>query len=98
VEPGPHQIIVDGEDYNRLMRSTALSLRIKRVIVLARNIPRDPMPHTEIVLTEHDVKQFQHNLTKNGIIKSFITHVEGTDLGKILRAEAIAREETNATR
>ncbi len=90
-------IVVDGEDYTRLMRPMAQMMGLKRVVVLMRQPPQDPMPVAELVLEERDVKQFQHNLTKNGVLNSFRTNAEGTDLGQILRAEAIERGKVNAT-
>jgi len=91
LEPGPELVVVDGGEYNRLMRPVSQLLRLKRVVILMRRPPRDPMPKIEVSLDEHDVKQFQHNITKYGILQSFKTEVNGTDLGEILRAEAIIR-------
>ncbi len=91
LEPGPHLVVVDGEEYNRLMRPMAQLLGLKRIVVLMRRPPRDPMPRTEVALDEHDVKQFQHNLIRYGVLQAFKTEVDGTDLGQILRAEAIIR-------
>ena len=91
LEPGPQLVVVDGEEYNRLMRPRAQMLHLKRVLILMRRPPRDPMPKIEVSLDEHDVKQFQHNITKYGVLQSFKTEVDGTDLGEILRAEAIIR-------
>lgn len=91
LEPGPQLVVVDGEEYNRLMRPRAQMLGLKRVVILMRRPPRDPMPKIEVALDEHDVKQFQHNVTKYGVLQSFKTELNGTDLGQILRAEAIIR-------
>ena len=91
LEPGPELVVVDGEEYNRLMRPRAQMLRLKRVVILMRRPPRDPMPKIQVTLDEHDVKQFQHNIIKSGLLQSFKTEVDGTDLGQILRAEAIIR-------
>ena len=97
VEPGTPKVIIDGEEYSRLMRPIVMLNEIKRVVVIMRRSPKDPMPSVEIILTEHDIKQFQHNLTKHGVITSFVTDAEGTDLGQILRKEAIARGEYYVT-
>ena len=91
LEPGPELVVVDGEEYNRLMRPRAQMLRLKRVVILMRRPPRDPMPKIEVALDEHDVKQFQHNIIKYGVLQSFKTEADDTDLGQILRAEAIIR-------
>jgi len=91
LELGPQLVVVDGEEYNRLMRPRAQMLRFKRVVILMRRPPRDPMPKVEVALDEHDVKQFQHNLIKYGVLQSFKTEVDGTDLGQILHVEAITR-------
>ena len=91
LESGPQLIVVDGEEYNRLMRPRAQMVRLKRVVILMRRPPRDPMPKIEIALDEHDVKQFQHNIIKYGVLQSFKTEINGTDLAEILRAEAIIR-------
>ncbi len=92
------QVVVDGEAYSRLMRPAAHMLGLTRVVVAMRQPPADAMPTAEIVLTYRDVDQFQHNLTKHGIIPSFRTPVSGTDLAAILRAEAIERGSLNGTR
>ena len=91
LEPGPELVVVDGEEYNRLMRPRAQMLRLKRVVILMRRPPRDPMPKLELALDEHDVKQFQHNIIKYGVLQSFKAEADDTDLGRILRAEAIIR-------
>jgi len=91
LEPGLELVVVDGEEYNRLMRPRVQMLSLKRVVILMRRPPRDPMPKIEVSLDEHDVKQFQHNIIKYGVLQSFKTEVDGTDLGEILRAEAIIR-------
>jgi len=91
LEPGPQFVVVDGEEYNRLMRPIAQMLRLKRVVILMRRPPRDPMPKIEIDLDEHDVKQFQRNLIKYGVLQSFKAEIGGKDLGEILRTEAILR-------
>ena len=88
---GVERVVVDGAEYSRLMRPLASALGLKRVVVLARTPPRDPMPIAKIILAERDVGQFQRNLTRNGILQSFQAVAEGTDLGQILRAEAVQR-------
>lgn len=95
--PGAEKVVVDGEEYSRLMRPAAQLLGLKRVVVLMRRPPQDPMPLAKLVLQERDVKQFQHNLTKHGVLQSFKSTADGTDLGLILRAEAIERGKANAT-
>lgn len=96
LEPGPRQVVVDGSEYNRLIRPAAMQLGLKRVVVAQRRLPKDPIPGVEIQLTERDVNQFQHNLTYHGILSSFLTHAKGTDLGQILRAEAVERGNAHA--
>lgn len=91
LERGPQRAVVDGADYNRLMRPLAQKLRLERVVLLMRRPPRDPMPKIEIALGERDVRQFQHNITKHGVLQSFKTELSSTDLGEIIRAEAIIR-------
>lgn len=97
VPSGVESVVVDGEEYSRLMRPTAQLLGLKRVVVLMRQPPQDPMPRADLVLEERDVKQFQHNLTKHGVLQSFKTAADGTDLGLILRTEAIERGKAHAT-
>jgi hypothetical protein len=92
---GSEQILVDGEEYSRIMRDIARLRRLKRVIVLMRRPPQDRMPQPKIELTARDVRQFQHNLTKCGVLQAFTLDHEGTDLGEILRKEATARGEEN---
>ncbi len=97
VEPGPHQVILDGMEYDRLLRPVAVDLGLQRVITVMRRPPRDSMPVTEIHLTKVDVRQFLSNLTKHHILTSFKTEPEGTDLAQILRAEAIHRGTNDGT-
>jgi hypothetical protein len=97
VLPHSDQVIVDGNEYSRLMRPAAMLLGLNRVTVLLRRPPKDPIPLTRIFLTEKDVRQFQHNLVKNGVLQTFVSDVQDTDLGQILRAEAIARGQTYVT-
>jgi hypothetical protein len=97
VVDGSHNVLVDGEEYTRLMRDAARLKGIKRVVVLLRKPPQDRMPKAEIILGDRDVGQFQNNLTKHGILGSFQKMAEGTDLSKIIRAECIARGEENVT-
>jgi len=95
VENGSKNVLIDGEDYTRLMRDAAKLKEIKRVIVLLRKPPQDRMPKAEIVIAEKDIRQFQNNLTKNGVLGSFLKDPDSTDLCKIIRTESIARGEGN---
>ena len=76
------------------LRPTAQILGIKRTIVVSQHPPRDPMPIAELVLDERDIRQFQHVVTKHGVLQSFLEAAEGTDLAQILRREAIVRGES----
>ena len=96
VASGSQLVVVDGEDYNRIMRPIAQVLGLKRVVLLMKRPPRDPMPKIEVALDEHDVKQFRHNLVRYGVLQSFKSNVDGKDLGEILRSEAIIRGGYNA--
>jgi ABC-type oligopeptide transport system ATPase subunit len=90
-QPGQGQVLIDGEEYNRLMRPIAAMLNLKRVIIVCRRAPKDPMPCSLVAITEKDVKQFKHNLVRYAILPSFQSDVRGTDLSEILRSEAVAR-------
>jgi hypothetical protein len=96
VSAGQSHVVLDNAEYTRLMRTTATMLGIKRVILVARRPPKDPMPHAELVLTSRDVSQFQRTLSQNEVLTSFLIRAEGTDLGEILRNEAVARGNTHA--
>ena len=95
VKNGSKNVLVDGEKYTRLMRDAAKLREIKRVIIISRKPPQDRMPKAEIILAEKDVRQFQHNLTKHGVIGSFLKDAESKDLNQIIRAECIVRGEEN---
>lgn len=95
VEDGSQNVLIDGEEYTRLMRDAAKLKGIKRAIVLLRKPPQDRMPKAEIVVTEKDVRQFQNNLTINGVLGSFLKDPDSTDLSQIIRTESIARGEGN---
>ena len=91
VKAGSKQVIVDNAEYSRMMRSTATVLGLQRVIIICQQPPIDPMPHAKICLTDRDVAQFRQNITRNGVLSSFLTHIETTNLDLILRTEAIGR-------
>ena len=99
VEPGTERVVIDGESYIRAMRPIAQLLGLKRVLLLTEQRPpaRDGVPVVTLSLDEHDVKQFQHNLTKYGILQSFLCQAEGAVLSQILRNEAISRGGNNVT-
>ena len=88
---GSIRVVVDGAEYSRLMRPAADALKLERVVITMRTPPKDPMPKVGVALTERDVGQFQHNLVMHHVLQTFLTDAEGTNLGRILRAEAIQR-------
>ena len=96
VPQGQQHVVLDNAEYTRMMRTSATMQQIGRVIVVARRPPKDPMPHAEIVLTPRDVSQFQRVLSQNDVLPSFLARAEGTDLGEILRNEAVARGNIHA--
>ena len=93
VQQGSQQVVIDGEEYTRLMRSFALLLGLGRVVVLMSRPPSDRIPTVCLSLGERDIRQFQHNLTSYAVLDHFLVTPDGADLGRILRAEAIARGE-----
>jgi hypothetical protein len=95
VEDGSCNVLIDGEEYTRLMRDAARIREIKRIIILSRKPPQDRMPKAEIMLDDKDIRQFQHNLIKFGILKSFMKDAESKDFSQIIRTECIARGEGN---
>ena len=96
VPPGTEYVVADNAEYSRMMRPLASALSLRKVVVAMRTPPRDPMPRATILLTDRDVGQFQRNLVKHSILQSFQTVAEGTDLGQILRAEAVHRSGIDA--
>ncbi len=88
---GSSNVIVDDVEYSRLMRATAQLRYLGRVILVTRRPTTDPMPRAEIRLSERDLNQFLHNLYAYCNVSFVHTNPEGTDLGKIIRDEAIAR-------
>lgn len=88
---GTDQLVLDGNDYSRMMRAIALMRRICRVVVVMRQAPRESMPKAQVVLDEEDTRQFQHNLYQHGIIRSFHTSEQGSNFERILQAEAMER-------
>lgn len=84
-------VIVDDARYSRVLRPTAQLLRVGRVILLSRRPVSDPMPRAEIRLTDKDVRQFLHNLFVQCGISFTCTTPGGTDLGRIIRDEAVAK-------
>ncbi len=88
---GAKNVVLDGVEYTRMLHNEALLKDLPRIILLSRRPPSDPMPKIELALTERDLNQFVRNLTENHIISAFQTAPTGTDLGAILREEAIQR-------
>lgn len=95
VENDTQNVLIDGEEYTRLMRDTAKLKGLRRLIILLRRPPQDRMPKAEIILTKKDVGQFQNNLTMNGVLGSFLKDPDSMDFSKIIRTESIARGEGN---
>jgi hypothetical protein len=94
---GAKQVIVDGTEYTRMMRPEAHRRGINRIVVVARHPPYDPMPCARVELSDRDVRQFRHNLARHHILAAFLTEPVGTDLGRILREEAIKRGQKGVT-
>lgn len=94
---GSRNVVLDGPDYTRGLRQIAAHRHLNRVVITSRQRPEDPMPCATIALTERDVRQFLSNLTRNSILGAARASVEGTDLGRILRNEAVERGKRNAT-
>lgn len=88
---GAAELIIDGEEYSRLMRDVARLRGIQRVIVLSRKALKDQMPQAKVIITPKDLKQFQHNLIEHHILQSFMSTSETTDFAQILREESIMR-------
>jgi energy-coupling factor transporter ATP-binding protein EcfA2 len=95
VEDGSCNVLIDGEEYTRLMRDAARIREIKRIIILSRKPPQDRMPKAEIMLDDKDIRQFQHNLIKFGILKSCMKDAESKDFSQTIKTEYIARSEGN---
>ncbi len=95
VDAGKRNVMIDGEEYTRLMRDTARINGIQRVILISRTSPKDRMPKAEIELSDQDIRQFQHNLVKYGVLGSFLRDPETKNLSEIIRNECIARVEKN---
>jgi MoxR-like ATPase len=92
---GANNVLVDGEEYTRLMRDIAKLKGLKRVILISRKPPQERMPKAEITLTDKNVRRFQHNLTSHGILGTFQNEMDTVDLNQLIRAECIARGEGN---
>ncbi len=85
------QVIVDDAAYSRMMRPLARELNLGRVVLLTRLAVSDPMPAAGLQLDARDVQQVLHVLWERALVEFTATNPAGTDLGQILRAEAIAR-------
>jgi len=84
------QVIVDDARYSRMMRPKARELAITRVLLFSSRPASDPMPSAELRLDAHDIQQIMHTLYEQCGFE-FTVEPHGTDVGEILRAEAIAR-------
>ncbi|MHB1681278.1 MAG: hypothetical protein ACYCYO_00420 [Bacilli bacterium] len=94
VSEGNYEVVLDGQEYNRLMRPLLQSKGWKRIILLTRKLPRDPMPTVHLTLMERDVRQFQNILNRNNIIPTFQCSLKTTDLHQWIRSEAVVRGNT----
>lgn len=89
IPEGANQAVLDGPEYSRALRPQVQQRGLRRVIIVLRQPPADPMPRAELTLTERDVGQFRGTLTRHHVITHFTLTAEGLDLGRILRQEAI---------
>jgi ABC-type cobalamin/Fe3+-siderophores transport system ATPase subunit len=87
---GAEQVIIDDAHYTRMMRPRARELEIARVVLFSPRPAADPMPGAELRLDAHDIQQIMHTLYERCGFE-FSVEPQGTDVGEILRAEAIAR-------
>lgn len=91
------QIVLDDAVYSRSMRPLARAKNLGRVILMTEQPIREAMARLELQLDESDVRQFRKNLSVCCGIDLIATQPVGTDLGEILRQEAIERGRRNVS-
>ena len=97
VPDGTTQIILDDATYSRSLRPVYRAKSLGRVILMTEQPIREAMARMELQLDESDVRQFRRNLSTCCGVDLIATQPAGTDLGEILRQEAIERGRCNVT-
>lgn len=98
VPHGTAKVVLDGPEYTRAARLEAISREVRRVVIAQERLPREPaMAVVTIALTEQDARQFRATLASQHVIAWWKSELVGTDLGGILRAEAIERGRSDDT-
>lgn len=88
------QVVLDGQAYDRNLRTIAQLKHLRRVVVVSRTAPKEDMPKANITLTQKDVNAFYGVLHRNDIINAFYEELNTTNLEQILKNEALKRMET----
>lgn len=88
------QVVLDGQAYDRNLRTIAQLKQLRRVVIVSRTLPKDDMPQANISLTQDDVNAFYGVLHRNNIINTFYEELNTTNLEQILKNEALKRMET----
>jgi len=83
------QVVLDGVEYNRQLRSIVRERNLGRVILITQNVVKEAMPYLSVELSDKDVSQFKVTLNNKCNVQFIYTVPEGTDLGKIMREEVI---------
>ncbi len=95
---GAENVVLDDSAYRRPMRPLSRAKGLGRVILMTEQPIREAMPRVVLQLDESDVRQFLRNLSMCCGIDLIVTQPSGTDLGEILRHEAIERGRCDVTR
>lgn len=95
--PSAGHIVLDDAVYGRSMRPLAREKELGRVILMTEQPVREAMTRLELQLVDSDVRQFCKNLSGCCGIDLIATQPMGTDLGEILRQEAIERGRRNVS-
>jgi hypothetical protein len=95
VAEGSEQVVLDDAKYARAMRPLCRERNLGRMILLTEQPVREAMARVELCLQPRDVLQFRKNLSNHCGIDFIATVPEGTDLGEMLRREAVERGRRN---
>ncbi len=89
------QIILDGIQYSRALRTSARSKSLGRIIMITQIKINEAMPNIDLELDEKDIIEFKRNLADFCEILFLNSIPEGNDLGLMLRNEIVARGDSN---
>lgn len=95
IPEGTPRVVLDDTDYYRLLNEEMSWRGVSQLVITSERQPSDPIPGPTIRLATRDVNEFRARLVAEGVLSVFRRRAEGTDLGAMLRAEAVERSQSD---